>query len=210
VIFRGPTLITGFGSPLVPWLGARGGTPGPPVPHPGRPRPLLTLGSPLIVWGFNARFGPVVVPAAPALSFREAIYAYLASLPALTAIVGDRIYISNADRNADYPHFTFEIPYSRGMHGRTYGRNLGGPDGLSTAHVKFTATGYIESDLVHAVQAVAGLDNFTGTLSGIAILSSQIEFEWDQSTAPIGADDRWVHEVTAEYRIVHRATPGSS
>src|SRR4029077_10729312 len=134
----------------------------------------------------------------------EAIYAYLSSLPDLAAIVGDRIYPTHPDRGAEYPFLPFSIPRTRGIHGRGYGQNLGGPDGTSVAHVEITATGYLESDCVRAIRAVAGLQDFSGDLAGGAALRRHAETEADGAPPPPSGDDRWIHECNVAYMIKHR------
>lgn len=153
--------------------------------------------------GHDATFGGLTVP----LSFREAIYAWLAANTDLAAVVGDRIYFSNPDRDAAYPNLAFSIHKGNRSPGRSYGRNLSGANGISIAYVTFTATGFRASDCVAAIEAVAGLQDFVGTLSGVEILDSFCELEWDTSIKPPSGDGAWVQEVAAEYRIKHRATP---
>lgn len=144
------------------------------------------------------------------LGIREAIYAYLAGRSDLAALVGDRIFFSVADRGAAYPLLTFDMPHAKGFAGRRYGRNLSGADGTSTTHVKFTAISTREADCVPIVRLLAALDEFAGMLSGVTILSSQLEWEFDASTRDPADPNQWIHEVAVEYRIRHRATPATA
>ncbi|CEF48252.1 unnamed protein product [uncultured bacterium] len=152
-----------------------------------------------------------------ALGFREALVDYLRADAQLSALIADRLFISAPDDpGAGYPYLVYELHKARGgaMHtsqGRTYGRDLSGSNGLSEAHVALIVTSSRESECVAVARQLGRLlEDFTGVLSGVRVLSSSVQIEYDAAIQPPKGSTQWIHELGTVYRIVHLATPSTA
>jgi hypothetical protein len=133
------------------------------------------------------------------VTIREAIVAMLNGLAPLTAIVGSKIYWTDASQQMVYPCLICTVD------SRQWGHNLAGADGTSTADFTFTAASYSESQSFAISKTVRlALDSFQGLQSGVYILRSFITDESDSTFTPPDGSDQFVYAVTVPYEIVHR------
>jgi hypothetical protein len=130
------------------------------------------------------------------LTIREAFAGWLATLPGLA---GAGLYWEQPSQLALYPCLVLRIP------DRTFGHNLAGADGTSRATVEVTTLALRQADCIGMAEAVRDhLHGFRGTQSGVGILRLLLEDEADDATAPPDGSDRWIYQVTLEYRCDHR------
>jgi hypothetical protein len=139
------------------------------------------------------------------LSLRQAVNAWLRSIPGLTAVVGTRIYKEDPSQMSLYPCLAVELPT------RSYGHNLAGADGTSLATLKFTAYSLLESSAVAAIEAIRNnADGFRGIQSGVPILRCFLDEEEDDTVPPPDGSDQWIYSASVTYLIKHRVpTPTS-
>lgn len=137
-----------------------------------------------------------------ASQIREAVLARLTQFIAITLDAGPRIYFGGLPQTCkidDGPAITFFIA------DRPYGHVLAGCDGTSTAHVRISALGYIESDVDQIGQAVRdAFDGWRGVASGVQITACRLRDERDFPQAPRTGTDQWVYQVTQHYELDHR------
>ncbi len=106
------------------------------------PRRLLESGSVRLLEGSTGN-RLLEYASAVAQTFRQALYAKLAAIPELTALVGSAIYPGAVPETHDYgrdgPALTYKV--------KSYPRNhvLPGSDGTATARVELSACGYQQS-----------------------------------------------------------------
>jgi hypothetical protein len=133
------------------------------------------------------------------LTLREAVMAWLNNLGALTALVGPRIYFEDPSQLSTYPCVTVQVG------SRSWGRNLAGADGTSTATVEIDAISLSESKSIAIAEVIRNnFDGFRGMQSGVAILTNFYEDESDDTTEPPDASDLWIYHVVETYRVKHR------
>jgi hypothetical protein len=138
-----------------------------------------------------------------AVTLREAVAAFLVNSGALSSIVGNRIYWTNASQVSVYPNVRVRVRE------RTWGHNLSGADGTSTATIEIVAQHQAsfggESTCVAIVEAIRNVfDGFRGSQSGVAILSSFLIDEEDDDDFPPDGSDQWIYRVPISYRVRHR------
>ncbi len=163
----------------------------------------LTSGHGYVVMGSPWTFTVVA-------TIREAIVSFLNSLVPLTAIVGPRIYWAHPSQKSNYPNVCV------GVSERSWGHNLDGADGTSTATFDITVQhqdpgGSGESTCVAMAEAIRNyFDGFRGTQVSVAILSIFLMDEGDDQVASIDGSDNWVYQIALTYRVRHRVpTPTS-
>jgi hypothetical protein len=204
VRLRGPGLAS-LASPVVAWSGLLAGRPAPIPATPSRARSLVSLAQPAALWSTGFRFG-AIAPKPAAITLREAVRAWLAGDPAIQAIVGGRIYFAVPSQLAAYPCLAILV------HGRTYGHNLAGADGTSSAAVQVAAFATRESDCIALIEAVRNFaDGFRGPLAtGFPVMACLLDDETDpMPVPPPDGSDGWIYQAAVDYRIRHRV-PGPS
>ncbi len=143
-------------------------------------------------------------------TIREAIVSFLNSLVPLTAIVGPRIYWAHPSQKSNYPNVCV------GVSERSWGHNLDGADGTSTATFDITVQhqdpgGSGESTCVAMAEAIRNyFDGFRGTQVSVAILSIFLMDEGDDQVASIDGSDNWVYQIALTYRVRHRVPAPTS
>ncbi len=143
-------------------------------------------------------------------TIREAVILFLNSLVPLTAIVGPRIYWAHPSQKSNYPNVCV------GVSERSWGHNLDGADGTSTATFDITVQhqdpgGSGESTCVAMAEAIRNyFDGFRGTVLGVPILSIFYMDEADDQVASIDGSDNWVYQIALAYRVRHRVPAPTS
>lgn len=138
-------------------------------------------------------------PGSGALSLREAVIAWLKSLSTLTSIVGSRVYFSAPSQISSYPCVAVKVSE------RSWGRNLSGADGTSTATVEIDGLGLTESSCIAIAEAIRNnFDGFRGTQSGLPILSNYYTEESDDIFDPVDGSDQHIYSALQKYRVKHR------
>lgn len=88
----------------------------------------------------------------------------IVTIPAITALVGQRIYLQRVDQNAGVPHVLLELLEE----GQDYTHS--GPTGLFDAHVRITARAATDAAAFTAADAIArALQNWTGEAGGCRV-----------------------------------------
>jgi hypothetical protein len=137
----------------------------------------------------------------PPTSLREAIQAWLGTLPGLVPIVGTRIYFAIPSQLSAYPCIVVKVA------SRSYGHNLAGADATSDATVELTALALFESQSVAAAEVIrSNFDAFRGTQSGLPIMANFLTDELDDEIPPPDGSDNWICLVTLEYQVRHRVS----
>ena len=138
-------------------------------------------------------------------TFRQALYAKLASISEVSAIVGSAIYPGwlpqTHDLARDGPALTYEIPTD------PHGQVLGGSDGTSSAHVKLRGWSY---DLSETDPLMLALFNALNGAPGewgngtCAIMSVTHQDSSDEDVPPRAGTDLWQPTIVDEYLIRYR------
>jgi hypothetical protein len=151
---------------------------------------------------FDGLAGPVsIIPPGPA-QLRQAVYSRLTASPAITALVGPRIYFGALPQT--YNVWT-NAAISYGVISRPYGHTLSGADGTSQARVQITAHAASESLCDQITQAVRNsFDGFVGTIAGVQVTACILDNELDISTPPMAGTDQWTYSIASDYQINHR------
>ena len=138
------------------------------------------------------------------LSLREAIQARLLASPAITTLVGSRIYFGALPQTASLltgPALTFSII------SRPYGLNLGGADGTSSGHIQFSAWSLYQKTSDQLAQAVRDrFCGFAGSIGGLEITACIPEDEVDLPEPPRAGTDQWLYHIAVNYRMNHRVS----
>lgn len=157
------------------------------------------LGTALVTGGLDESGG--LPPAS--LGLRQAIEYRLLASPAITALVGSRVYFGAVPQTASLatgPALTYSVP------DRPYGHTLAGPDGTSQARVKFSAWSMLESQSTAIAQAIRDrFQGFAGNISGCVVTASILEDEHHIPNPPRAGTDQWIYEIDTTYRVNHRA-----
>lgn len=140
------------------------------------------------------------------MTFRETLIAKLGSIPALTTIVGERIYWGALpqvlDLGRDGPALTVTLAsYPRG-------HVLTGSDGTASATVLLTAWGYRQAQcdaIALAIwEAIDGPPANPWGDGSIEIMSISQHDETEIQHQPKAGSDQWVYSITSEYLVRHR------
>jgi len=141
----------------------------------------------------------LILPAGADTTLRQAIVARLNSIPAVTALVGTRVYFDDPSQLSVYPCLAVMVDE------RKYGHNLDGADGSSVASVHIEAISQYESVSVAVMEAIRdSFDGFRGVQSGVSIGRCFLDDEYDATSPPLANSDAWIYHVVVEYRIWHR------
>ncbi len=139
------------------------------------------------------------------LTIREAVVAWLRTLPSLTALVGTRIYSSDPSQISVYPAVTVKVS------DRTYVYNLYGFAGASLITAEITAISNREATCVAIAEVVRdSFQGFRGMQSGNAILRCFLGDESDDTVEPPDGSDQWIYLVEVDYEILHRVSAPTS
>ena len=144
------------------------------------------------------------------VTIREAIVSFLNNISPLTNIVGSRIYWNVPSQKSNYPTISVQVP------DRTWGHNLDGADGTSTATFEITFQhsnpgGHGESTVVAMAEAARNkLDGFRGLMAGVSVLSIFLQEEEDEYTNPPDGSDNWIYRIVHTYRVRHRVPAPTS
>jgi hypothetical protein len=147
---------------------------------------------------------PITLTAYPdeeVLTIRQAVIAFLNSLPALTTIVGTRIYDSNPSQLSTYPCVTVTLTK------RTYTNNLSGFAGASLATFEMGCLALVPARSVSVAIAEVIRNNyqgFQGVQSGVAVLRCLLDEESDDTFENVDGSDNWIYETPVTYEIYHR------
>jgi hypothetical protein len=140
----------------------------------------------------------------PGVTIREAIVSFLNSIPALTALVGKRIYFDVPSQMAAKPSVYLQV------NNRDWHHNLAGADGTSTAYFEIAMqhsgpNGHGESTCIAMAEAIRNsFDGFRGMVNGVPVLSIFLSDEEDDISPPPDGSDQWIYRVIHTYRVRHR------
>jgi hypothetical protein len=133
---------------------------------------------------------------------RQAVYSRLMSIPAITDLVGSRIYFGALPQSLslfDGPAITYFIVT------RPYGMVLGGSDGGSSARVQINAHGINQQTSSAIAQAIRdSWDGFKGIVNEVDIMASILQGQIDLPSPPMAGSDQWLYQVSTDYLMLHR------
>jgi len=140
---------------------------------------------------------------------RQAVYSRLTSMPAITDLVGSRIYFGALPQSVSLlegPAVTYFIV------SRPYGMVLGGSDGGSTARVQMSAHAINQQTSSAIAQAIRdSWDGFQGVVNEVDIMASILQGQIDLPSPPLAGSDQWLYQVSTDYLMLHRVAfrPGA-
>lgn len=148
--------------------------------------------------------GGTITPTGPP-TLREAVRARLAETTALASLVGSRISFNALPQKKDagptFPAVTFYVA------SRSYDRNLGGPNGVSTATVRISCWSKSELEAAAMAQIVRSrFDGFSGWMGAVDVMGAFLEDESDLPEYPRQGTDSYTYQVVLTFNIIHRVT----
>lgn len=146
--------------------------------------------------------GSTSPPAAPAGSdFESALVARLLANPALTGLIGDRLYPVATPQKT--PRGTARLLYAVTANERP--RCLSGAVGLATARVHFDARSPRYTDCKSIQEILRQYDGFRGVLAGeIKVQFSQLETHGDEYEWPDNASDQGMQHLSLTFYFKYR------
>lgn len=150
--------------------------------------------APLGLWGLD--LGPV--DPGPT-TIRRAIAEMLAGDPALSALVGGRIYPGGLPQDCELPAVTYVVAGTREP------RNLAASTPYRSTRLRVSAWSNGEAEAEDVVEAVrARLVDFSGAVGTVRIASISVEGEVDQPESGADGDDAYTYQIVLDLRAWHR------
>lgn len=135
------------------------------------------------------------------MTIQAGLYAYLASIAAITGEVGTRIYPDAAPSSAKSPYVVVQkISADRDHH-------LTGASGMVTARFQITAWASNSVTRVTVIEAIRqNLDTYRGTMGGVVVRNVHIENETQGFMPAQGKDQQHDYYARADFIIWHLET----
>lgn len=151
---------------------------------------------------FAALARPEPTPPTGPATLREALFARLRATPALTALVGARIYFNALPQSVSGPSLPAVTFY---IAARSFRRNLGGPNGTSLATVRVSAWARTELEAAAMVESIrANFDGYQGLWGRVQIMGCFLEDAADLPEFPRQGTDTYTYQVALTFNVVHR------
>jgi hypothetical protein len=151
---------------------------------------------------FNLNLSTAPPPPSGPATLREALYARLSSIEDLATLAGSRIYFNARPQIASGASFPAVV---HSIDGRSFDRDLSGPDGLSTA--TWSVDCWAKTELAAAAMADAvrtAFDGFNGTIGQVVVLGCFLEDEADLPEYPRNGTDSYTYRVALSFTVIHR------
>lgn len=141
-----------------------------------------------------------VVQAGNATTFESALVARLKANPAITAIVGTRIYPLAIPQKGQLPALVYAIPSTDRV------RNLAGAAGVATARVLIDARATTYAVVKQLQELLRQYDGFSGTLAGdVVVMNTRMDDQGDEFEWPAGTGtDVGTHHLTLTFNFKYR------
>lgn len=134
-------------------------------------------------------------------TLRAALYARLLDSAALAAVVGDRVFHARIPQRKDFPAVVFTTP------SRSYGHNLGGGDGTSTANVQvdcWAATAVAAEEAAEAVRLA--FQGFRGRVGSVEFTACLVDDVGEIVTQDSPGKDAWTYRHLLMIDATHRVS----
>lgn len=135
------------------------------------------------------------------MSLKTALFSYLGGITAVTDLVGTRVYPSVAPADAALPFIVYSIISSE------HARHLGGASGFVRRRVQFDCYDATPDGVETVFQVISdALEAKTGDIGSedLSVLSSGIESERDDYTAPTDGTEQSKFRRSVDFLIWHR------
>jgi hypothetical protein len=141
-----------------------------------------------------------VVQAGAATTFESALVARLKANPAITAIVGTRIYPLAIPQKGQLPALVYAIPSTDRV------RNLAGAAGVAVARVLIDARATTYATVKALQELLRQYDGFDGVLAGdVVVMNTRMEDQGDEFEWPGGTGtDQGTHHLTLTFNFKYR------
>ncbi|HEY1118779.1 MAG TPA: DUF3168 domain-containing protein [Acidimicrobiales bacterium] len=156
-------------------------------------------GSPLGLAALGLR-GLDLAPADPGpATLRAAVHARLMGSAALAAVVDDRVFHARIPQRKDWPAVVFTTP------SRSYGSNLGGGDGTSTANVQVDCWAPTADAAERAAEAVRlAFHGYRGRVGSVEFLGCFVDDVGEIVTQDSPGKDAWTYRHLLMIDATHR------